>query len=66
MSVSVKNETLTCDKNLRFNLIGCHLSFQTRGSEVEPLCIFLTTSFSNLSPSMIVFVCLFFFACSNM
>ena len=40
-------------------LIGCHLSFQTRGSEVEPLCIFLTTFCSNLSPSMIVFVCLF-------
>ena len=60
LSVSVKkNLTLTCDKNLRFNLIGCDLSFQTRGREVEPLCIFLITFFSNLSHSLIVFVCFF-------
>ena len=40
--------------------MGCHVSFQTRGSEVEPVCIFLTTFFSNLSHSLICLcVCLF-------
>ena len=47
---------------MRFNLIGFHLSFQTRGSEVEPLCIFLKTFVSNVSHSLIVFVCLFVFS----
>ena len=34
--------------------------FKPRGSEVEPLCIFLITFFSNLSHSLMVFVCLVF------